>query len=96
MTKLTYTDHDGALREVRGCELTVDHLGRHWIWSEQTESNLVYKTKGREDALLAALNSALFYIKLKDERIAALQRIADLAYVFADQIKSDEYDDHKS
>ena len=93
MTKLTYTDHDGALREVRGCELTVDKLGRHWIWSEQTESNLVYQTKGREDALLAALDAALFYIKLKDERIAALQRIADLASAFADQIKPDEYDD---
>jgi hypothetical protein len=93
MTKLTYTDHDGARREVRGCELTVDHLGRHWIWSEQTESNLVYKTKGREDALLAALNSALFIMELKDRRIAALQRIADLASVFADQIKPDENDD---
>ena len=93
MTKLTYTDHDGAPREVMGCSLTVDHLGRHWIWSEQTESNLVYQTKGRENALLAALDSALFYIKLKDERIAALQRIADLASAFADQIKPDEDDD---
>jgi hypothetical protein len=93
MTKLTYTDHHGATREVRKCNLTVDHLGRHWIWSEQTQCNLVYKTKGREDALLAALDSALYHIKLKDERIAALQRIADLAYVFADQIKPDEDDD---
>lgn len=71
----------------------MDHLGRHWIWSEQTESNLVYKTKGREDALLAALDAALFYIKLKDERIAALQRIEDLAYAFANQITPDEDDD---
>jgi len=88
--KLTYTDHDGARREVRGCTLTVDHLDRHWIWSDQMESNLVYKTKGRENALLAALNSALFSIRLKDERIAALQRIADLAHAFADQVKPDE------
>jgi hypothetical protein len=94
MTKLTYTDHDGVPREVRDCKLTVDHLGRHWIWSEQTETNLVYKTKGREDALLAALDHALFIIRLKDERIAALQRIADLASAFADQIKPDEDDDH--
>jgi hypothetical protein len=93
MTKLTYTDHDGAVREVRGCKLTVDHLGRHWIWSEQTESNLVYRTKGREDALLAALDSALLILQLKNKRIAALQRIADLASAFADQIKPDEDDD---
>jgi hypothetical protein len=92
-TKLTYTDHDGAVREVRGLELTVDHLGRHWIWSEQEQSNLVYQTKGREDALLAALDHALFIMELKDERIAALQRIADMASAFADQIKPDENED---
>jgi hypothetical protein len=92
MTKLTYTDHEGAVREVCGCALTVDHLGRHWIWSEQTQSNLVYKTKGREDALLAALAAALFIIRLRDERIAALQPIVDMAHAFADQIKPDEDD----
>jgi hypothetical protein len=92
-SKLNYTDHDGITREVRGCNLTVDNLGLHWIWSEQTESNLVYKTKGREDALLAALDSALYYIKLKDKHIADLQKIADLAYAFADSIKPDDNDD---
>jgi hypothetical protein len=92
-SKLNYTDNDGITREVRGCKLTVDNLGRHWIWSEQTEVNLVYKTKGREDALLAALDSALYYIKLKDERIANLQKIADLAYAFADSIKPDDNND---
>jgi len=51
-TKLTYTDHDGVRREVEGCQLTVDKLGRHWIWSEQLQENLVYKTKGHENALL--------------------------------------------
>jgi hypothetical protein len=92
-TKLTYTDHDGARQEVRGCTLTVDKLGRHWIWSEQEQSNLVYKTKGREDALLAALDSLLFTIQLKDERIAKLQKIADLAYAFAAQITPDNDED---
>jgi hypothetical protein len=93
-SKLTYTDRHGDFREVRGCKLTVDRLGRHWIWSEQTQSNLVHGTKGREDALLAALNSALFIIQLKDERLSALQRIADLASAFADQIKPDEDEPH--
>ena len=80
---LTYVDHDGAHRVVRGCKLTVDHLDRHWIWSEQLQHNLVYKTKGRENALLAAIDSLLFTIQLRDERIAALQRVHDLAQRFA-------------
>jgi len=91
--KLTYVDHDGARREVEGCTLAVDKLDRHWIWSEQLQHNLVYMTKGRENALLAAIDSLLFTIQLKNERIAALQRVADLATAFADQIKPDEDDD---
>ena len=88
--KLTYTDHDGANREVEDCTLTVDHLDRHWIWSEKLGHNLVYKTKGREDALLAAIDSLLFTIQLRDERIAGLQRVADLAERFAAEILPDE------
>ena len=84
-SKLPYKDSDGVPREVRGCTLTVDHLDRHWIWSEQLQRNLVYKTKGRENALLSAINSLLFTIQLRDERIAALQRIADLAERFAEE-----------
>ena len=80
---LTYVDHDGALRVVRGCRLTVDHLDRYWIWSEQVNHNIVYRTKGRENALLAAIDSLLFTIQLRDERIAALQRVYDLAQGFA-------------
>ena len=87
---LAYVDHDGARREVKGCRLTVDDLDRHWIWSEQIDHNIVYRTKGRENALIASIDSLLFTIKLRDERIAALQRIADLAIAFADQIKPDE------
>ena len=87
---LTYVDPDGVTREVEGCNMSVDELGRHWVWSEQLQQNLVYKTKGRENALLSAIDSLLFTIKLRDERIAGLQRIADLAQAFADQIKPDE------
>ena len=82
---LTYIDHDGARREVRGCRMTVDQLDRHWIWSEHLQHNLVYKTKGRENALLAAIDSLLFIIQLRDERIAALQRVHDLAQRFAEE-----------
>jgi hypothetical protein len=90
MADLVYRDHEGASREVKGCELTVDKLDRHWIWSKQLEQNLVYKIKGRENALLAAIDSLLYTIQLRDERIEALQRIANLAKSFADEIKPDE------
>ena len=80
---LTYIDHDGARREVCDCRMSVDQLDRHWIWSEQLQHNLVYKTKGRENALLAAIDSLLFTIQLRDERIASLQRVHDLAQQFA-------------
>ena len=64
MTKLTYTDHEGATQEIEGCTLTVDALDRHWIWCEQLDHNIVYKTKGRENALLAAIDSLLFAVRL--------------------------------
>ena len=80
---LTYIDHDGARQTVSGCKMTVDQLDRHWVWSEQLEHNIVYKTKGRENALLAAIDSLLFTIQIQDERIAALQRVHDLAQRFA-------------
>ncbi len=89
-TTLTYRDTDGRLSEVEGCTITVDQLDRHWIWSEQLEHNLVYRTKGRENALIAAIDSLLFTVKLRDERIAELQRIADLARKLADEIKPAE------
>lgn len=84
-TELTYTDCDGARRTVQGCNLFVDEQGRHWIWSEQLQRNLVYRTNGREDALLAAIDGLLFTIQLRDERIADLQRIATLAERFAEE-----------
>ena len=91
--KLVYKDHDGILHEIKGCTLIVDELGRHWIWSDRVGYNLVYKTKGLENALLAAIDSLLFTVKLRDERIEALQRIADLAQKFADEVKPDVYED---
>ena len=92
--KLKYIDHDGAQRVVKGCTLTVDKFDRHWIWCEQLKHNLVYKTKGRENALLAAIASLLFTIQLSDERINSLQRVADIANRFADEIKPDSETDH--
>lgn len=83
--KLFYRDSDGLTREVRDCSMTVDELDRHWIWSKQLQHNIVYERKGRENALIGAIDSLLFTIQLRDERIKELQRIADLAQAFAEQ-----------
>lgn len=89
-TRLTYTDHDGAHCVLEGCRLTVDKLDRHWIWSDQLGQNLVYKTKGRENALVAAIDSLLFTIHLRDRHIARLQRTADIAQRFAAELTSND------
>lgn len=94
MTSLTYLDSDGVRREVNGCTLTKDKANRYWLWSEQLGHNLAYKSKEREDCFLSAISSLLFTITLRDERIASLQRIADLAQEFAKAVNPEdgEYD----
>ena len=86
MTALIYIDHDGAARAVEGCNLTQDKAGRYWLWCETLDHNLAYKTRSKDDCLIAAIDSLLFTIQLKNERITALQKIVDLAHSFASQI----------
>ncbi len=92
-TSIDYIDHDGERRTLRGCSMTQDKAGRYWLWSEQMQRNLAYQARDREACLLAAIDSLLFTISLRDERIAALERIEALAHQFADQIKPDEEND---
>jgi hypothetical protein len=92
-TSLTYVDHDGAKRELSGCSMHADKAGRYWLWSEQLQHNLAYQERGREACLLSAINSLLFTIQLRDERIAALQRIADLADAFVEAVRPSEQED---
>ena len=87
--ELTYVNSDGDRQKVRGCKLSQDKAGRYWLWSDALQQNLAYRIKGREDCFLAAINSLLFSIYLRDERISELQKIADLALAFADQIKTE-------
>lgn len=89
-TSLRYRASDGAMREVGDCSMTTDKAGRYWLWSDALERNLAYEAKTREDCLLAAIDSLLFTISLRDSRIAELQRIADLALQFADAVNPDE------
>lgn len=90
---LQYTDADGARREVKGCKLTVDKVGRYQLWSDQLEHNLAYKAKTKEDALLLAIDLLLFMIQLKDVQLKTLGRINDLALQFANEIKPCTEDD---
>jgi len=87
---LVYKDSDGATQKVEGCSLYKDKAGRWWLWSTDLERNLAYKITEKEDCLLSAIDSLLFIIRLRDERITSLQRIADLAQKFADEVKPDE------
>jgi hypothetical protein len=87
---LTFKAFDEPRRTLQGCTLTVDKGGRYWLWSDQLEHNLCYKADSREDALIGAIHSLLHTIKLRDERIASLQRIADLAHQFAEAVNPSE------
>lgn len=90
---LTFKAFDEPRRPLKGCTLTVDKGGRYWLWSDQLGHNLCYKADSREDALIAAIHSLLGTVRLKDERIASLQRIADLAQQFAEAVNpSESYD----
>ncbi len=86
---ITYTDHEGVTQHVRGVSLTQDKAGRYWLWSEQEEQNLAYKTKTREDTLLAALDSALFLLSLKQERIDELSMMQAKVLSFIESIKEE-------
>ena len=94
--QLTYTlseDNHTRIHSI-DCEHTVDKNGKHWIWSNKLEHNLVYKSDTFENALLASIASLLYTIELRDERIASLQHVANLAQAFADQIKPDCQENH--
>lgn len=95
MAILTYKDSDNIARVIQGCNHSVDKNGKHWIWSEQLDHNLVYKSATFENALLASIASLLYTIELRDERINSLERIANLAEAFADQIKPDCEEDQE-
>ena len=92
-TSLKYSSSGGDIRTVKNCKLTLDKTNHYWLWCETLQHNLAYKAKTKEDALLLAIDSLLFTIHLKDEQLKALNRINDLALLFANEIKPDKVDD---
>jgi hypothetical protein len=91
--KLEYTDIDGLSRTLEGVEVTEDKAGRYWIWSEQLKHNIAYKEATLDDALKSAIASLLFTVHLRDERIKALQRIADEVDAFIEQVRPTDKED---
>lgn len=89
MSDLQFRHHEGCMREVRGCHLSQDKAGRFWLWWKGGQSNLAFKSATKEDCILEALDHLLFIVQLRDERIAALERIATLAEAFAAEINHD-------
>ena len=87
---LTYTSHDGLQITIEGLSLTQDNTGRYWLWSGALEQNLAYKIKTREDALLAALDSTLFLLSLKQEKIDELSAMRDKVRAFLEDVQGDE------
>jgi len=87
---ITYTNHDGVKQTIKGLSLSQDKVGRYWLWHDSLEQNLAYKTKTREDTLLAALDSALFLLSLKQERIDELSIMCDRVQTFIEAIKGDQ------
>ncbi len=92
--ELTYKlSEDNKARIIEGVRHSLDKQGKHWIWCESLEHNLAYKSETFENALLSSIASLLYTIELKNERIADLQKISNLAQAFADQIKPDCQED---
>ena len=89
MSEINYTNADGQRVTIEGISLYKDKAGRFWLWCDQTETNLAYKERSEIDCYLSAIDSLLFHIKLKDERIAEYKAIVDKAMAFADSVKPD-------
>jgi hypothetical protein len=87
---LTYIDHDGIEQIVEGCETYTDKAGRHWMHCSVTGTNLASKERSREDMLLSALNSALWYVKhYKDDR-DSLREFKNKFAMFVDSVSDKE------
>ena len=87
---LTYIDHEGLQRIVEGCTTYTDKAGRHWLHSERTGTNLAYKERSREDMLLSALNSALWYVEHYKEQRDILLDFKNKFDSFVDSVSDKE------
>jgi len=90
---LHYRDSDHVVRALEDCSLTQDKAGKYWLWSKQLEQNLAYKSQTKEECLIAAIDSLLFLIQLRDKRTQSLQRIVDLTETFINEVKQEEQND---
>ena len=82
--KITYIGREGFIVTLEGVTITQAKQGKFWVWSEEEQINLAYNENGREEALCAALDSALFLISLRTKELNRLRafekKFLDLAY----------------
>ena len=82
--KITYKGKEGFNITIKGVTITQAKQGKFWVWSEEEQINLAYNENGREEALCAALDSALFILSLRTEELNRLRafekKVLDFAY----------------
>jgi hypothetical protein len=83
---LEYVSSEGRKQIVQNVSVYQGKCGRWWIWSEEMAINLAYKEKSLDDALKSAIDSLLFTIQLKDERIKELQVISEAVDAFVQKV----------
>lgn len=63
--------------------LYTDKLGKHWIWCDETDSNLAIRASNELEAYKQALDQAIFIISLhKEHRYKAQRDLEQIKVVF--------------
>lgn len=76
--------------QIKGLTVSITKEGRYWLWSDALQINLAYGQATKEDMLLAAINSLLYNIELRDFKLSEFKRLQTLVAGFIDGIAVDE------
>ena len=87
---LTYIDHEGQKQTIEGCFAYTDKAGRYWLHSSLLDINLAYKERSREDMLLSALDSALWYVEHYKEELDSLRDFKNKFDTFVNSVSNKE------
>jgi hypothetical protein len=89
---LTYIDREGVSRTIQGLTTHQNKTGSFWLHCEPLGVNLAYRERSREDMLLSALDSALWYAKRYKEQRDELQEFKDKFDTFIESVSYKEED----
>jgi hypothetical protein len=71
-------------------EIYQDNLGKWWIWCPLTETNLAIRKNTKEDALLKALDFAIYYIEMNREKRLEAEKIVEKLRSFTAEVFGEE------